>query len=294
MELTNNNYLRGSGSGETWRVEIDPPQRKVGTYYHETCRAAEMIWSQKQGPLYILYSGGMDSEYALSVFLSLGMRVVPVIMTFDPDYNSHDIQHATSFCEHRGLSYIKFSLNFDHFVKTHQLLDIATKHGIGSYKMIPPMWLANQLGDGTVITGNDPPLLRYTQENGNCLEELQYIHSQFGFWRKEGIHGTPFFLSYTPEMMLAFLKEPVIHEFGTTSSRIPDTNQIKRDVFNNNGGKFIINPRPKYTGYEKIWRMPISQHPDLIEIDSWKQYQGVSLFKYDDICNWLSKYQNVV
>ena len=51
MELMKDNYIRGSGSGDTWHVDIDPPKRKVGTYFQETLIAMEHVNDVRNGEI---------------------------------------------------------------------------------------------------------------------------------------------------------------------------------------------------------------------------------------------------
>jgi len=43
MEYTKNKYLYGTGTGDTWHVNIDPPTRKVRTYFEETVEAVKLV-----------------------------------------------------------------------------------------------------------------------------------------------------------------------------------------------------------------------------------------------------------
>ena len=103
MQISKNNYICTTGTGDTFTVTIDPLPIKFDNYYLESCKAAEEIYNLKQGKLYLMYSGGVDSEYALSVFLSLGMDVTPVIVRMSPYYNEHDFKYASNFCDSKNL-----------------------------------------------------------------------------------------------------------------------------------------------------------------------------------------------
>ena len=100
IPLSKNNYIRQSGSGTTFNIEIDPLPTSFDSYFVESCRAAEEIYNLKQGKLHLMYSGGIDSEFMLSVFLHMKMDFVPVIVQLNPNYNTHTIQttHLTSVC----------------------------------------------------------------------------------------------------------------------------------------------------------------------------------------------------
>lgn len=293
MQLVDNNYLRGSGNGPTWTVEIDPPRRPVKSYYEEAVIAAEMIWAQKQGKLNLLYSGGLDSEYVLSVFLKLGMDIQPVIMNLKSStghiYNSHESRYAFSYCQQKGLSPTVIDLDFDQFIENGKFLSIAESVQCAAYQLPASMWLASQI-DGTVITGNDPPHMKLNHvDNLWYLDEEEIIHSQFNYFRKYSVYGTPFFLSYTPEMMLSFLLDPTMvalanHQYpGKTG-----TNSTKVHVFNN-GTNFNLVQRVKQTGYEQIEKSPIFDHPDIQKVISWKdKWLGTSDHQYHAVVAKLS------
>ena len=293
MQLVDNNYLRGSGHGDTWHVDIDSPRRPVKSYYEETIIAAEIIWAQKQGPLNLLYSGGLDSEYVLSVFLRLGMDIKPVIMNIRSHdgsvYNLHEAKYAFKFCDQHGLTPTVIDLNFDKFVESGELLSIAESVQCAAYQLPASMWLASQV-DGTVITGNDPPHMKLNVNDRLWyLDEEEIIHSQFNYFKQYNVYGTPFFLSYTPEQMLSFLLDPTMEALA--NHKFPGkvgTNSTKVDVFNN-GTRFNLEQRVKQHGYEKVAKSPIFNHPDIQTVISRKdRWLGTSDHQYHQVVARLS------
>jgi hypothetical protein len=288
MQLLDADYMRSSGNGPTWSVEIDPARRPIKSYYEETCIAAEMIWAQKSGPLQLCYSGGLDSEYVLAVLTKLGMKVEVVIMR--NDYNYHETQYAFKYCTDHNIVPTIVDLDFDHFVDSGNMIEIAQSMKCAAYQIPASMWLAKQL-DGTVLTGNDPPHMKLHHE-GWYLDEEEIIHSQFNWWRQNNIQGTPFFLSYTPELMLSFLLDPAMQDLA--NNRYPGklgTNSTKVQVFNRDSG-FNLTQRVKQTGYEKIEQSLIFQHPDIQTIISWKdKWKGTSDHPYHEVVHKLSNGQ---
>jgi hypothetical protein len=103
MQLSKNNYILPSGMGSTFGVLFDELSKQYDNYFVESCRAAKEVYDLKQGKVYMLYSGGVDSEYALSIFLSLGMDITPVIINLNPNYNDFDIKYATDFCNRKNM-----------------------------------------------------------------------------------------------------------------------------------------------------------------------------------------------
>jgi hypothetical protein len=291
MEIVYNNYLRSSGSGPTWNVEIDPPSRPVGTYFEETIRAAEMIWSQKQGDLYLCYSGGLDSEFALSVLRHLGMTVTPVIMC--TQYNQIERQYAFDYCDAHNIKPVVINLDLDEFINSGEMLEIAKSIQCGAWQIASNMWLTSQL-DGTVITGECPPHLKKV-ENIWYHDEDQIYHSTVTYFKNNGIYGTPFFMNYTAEMVYAFLTDPTITNLA--NNRIYGklgSHSSKVHVYNNNGNSFVLENRTKLHGYETVKDSPIFQHKDISFLTGMQsEWWGLSDTEYHSMIDTLKSGQIV-
>ena len=287
IDLIYNNYLKISGSGPTWDVKINSPSRIPKTYYEETAIAAEMIWAQKQGPIQLCYSGGLDSEYVLCVFLELGMDIQPVIMR--TQYNHPETQYAFKLCENKNIKPIVIDLDYDDFVESGKFLKIAEDTKCGAYQYVANMWLTSQL-DGTVLTGDSNPHLFLNEDKIWYVDEIEPTYRQFDYFNKNNIYGTPFFISYTAEQYLAFLLDPTIKKLA--NNEIPGktgSHSSKVHVYNNQD-KFKLEPRTKLTGYELVEKSPIFNHPDMQLVNSWKNtYWGSSNHEYYSLTDALLK-----
>lgn len=303
MDLTKNNYLYGKGHGNTWNVNIDPPKKKVKTYFEETLDAVEYVYSNKTGKFQVLYSGGLDSQYVCEVLLHLKMDFDPIIIELtDHDgsvMNQHDIVYAYEFCKSRNIDPIPYQLNFYEFVESGKNVEIAESVTCCSSALPATMYVASQL-DGFTLLGNDPPYMRYEKDDDVwVLEELEYIHSLLRYYSKYNVNGCPFLLSYTPEMMLSFLLDPNIKKLGT--GQCPGktgSNSTKSHVFNNGSNfnmpvyDFVSQKRVKFTGYEHIYKTDIVNHPNLQIFKEYKdKWNGEYLEPYADVVKRLSIYQ---
>lgn len=282
-EYLKDNYMSGSGNGPTWHVRIDSCTRSVKSYYEETIEAAKHMYETKRSPLYLLYSGGMDSEYVFNVFLELGFKFTPVIIRLS-NYNEHDLLHAFNFCESKGVTPKIVDLDFDNFVTSGKITEIAESIKSCGYEIPATMHVASQL-DGFIVLGNDPPYMKYFADSNTwCLEELELIHSILNYFRLHHLEGSPFLLSYSPEMMLSFLLDPTM--VSLANNQMPGkqgTNTTKVHVFNNGSGYNIKN-RKKYTGYEIIERSEIFNHPNLQKFFEYKKIWGGAHYEpYHDL-----------
>ena len=289
MDLLFNNYMKSSGNGPTWHVDISPAARNVGSYFEETVKTLEYIYNNIDENIYVLYSGGMDSEYVCETLSYLKISYTPVIIDLGHSYNAHDIKFAKEFCERKNIKPFIIDIDYEEFVRSGELLEMATKVNCCSFRM-PATMKAILSVDGFVLTGHDPPYMR--NNNGRWqLEEEETSHSILNFFRNYKAKGCPFVLSYTPEMMLSFLKDPVIEKLAHNG--FPGklgTNSTKVHVFNNNNGAFTMANRQKYTGYEVIDKSPIYDHPDIQTLETYRsKWNGCFRVDYDVIVKQLSK-----
>jgi hypothetical protein len=262
--MIHNKYLRTTGSGNHFKVEIDPPTSFNLNYHENTLRVATKIYESRQGKLYLMYSGGVDSEYVLSVFLSLGINITPVIIKLNPDYNSHDVKYAFDFCESKKLKPIIIDLDFDDFVKSGKIVDIANEFKIGAYQLPSTFSCLNQL-DGTIVMGSHgPPHMTLDQTTNTWMvDEIEPLHTVLKYFEKNKINGCPYFLVHTPEQYLSFLQHPIMQDLA--NHKFPGklgNNSTKGLVYNAVSG-FDLVARQKYTGYENIENSEIFNHPNL-------------------------------
>jgi hypothetical protein len=277
MDLLQNNYMRASGSGDTFHVVIDAPVNKTPNYLEECNRVAELVYANKQGKLYMMYSGGVDSEFTLNVFLSLGMDITPVIIKLNPGYNEHDVKYAFDFCRSKNLEPVIVDINFNDFVKSGQIREIADRYKIGTYQLSSTFHVLPQI-DGTLVMGSHGPPHITKDETTSIwhIDEYEPIWTCLDFFKQNNLYGCPFFLSYTAEQYLAFMQEPIMTELANNQivGKL-GSNSSKWRMFNNLA-PFNMEARPKFTGYENIEQSPIFQHENLQCFEQYKaQWWGI-------------------
>lgn len=302
MELTKNNYLYGTGHGKQWWVNIDPPKNKVKTYFEETVTAIEYVYAHKTGKIQVLFSGGQDSQYLCEVLLKLGIPFEPVIIELRESensiFNDFDIQYAFNFCQAKNLKPVVYDLNFEDFVNSDKIIEIAESATCCAFEMIATMYVVSKL-DGFTLLGHDPPYVRLGSNGIWGLEEKEYEHSLLRYYKKFNLNGCPYILSYTPEMMLSFLIDPTIAKLCT--GQLPGktgSNSSKAHVYNN-GSNFDIEPydfvskkRVKWGGYEKVYESKLMSHPNLQKFTEYKQlWGGEHIEAYTDVVKRLSVFQ---
>ena len=280
-----NNFIRPVGTGPTWKLDIKTLPKKFNNYFIEACQAAEEIYDLKQGKLHVMYSGGVDSEYALSIFLHMGMDVVPVIIKMG-NFNNHDTEYAFSFCQKKNINPLIVDIDFKEFVQsgkfdsTNQIIKTSTPgRAVACYVL--------GLLDGSVVCGEgDPHISKNEETNEWYFDEIEHSYCLENYMEYKGIDGTAFFNGYTPEMFSSFLVDQTMRDLA--DNKIPGklgSHSSKYIVYNRHSG-FNLENRIKYHGYEEIFKIDVINHPDFVKLlpqNTERAYNGHFEMKYYDL-----------
>jgi hypothetical protein len=287
LPLTKNNYIRPTGFGSTFGIALDQLPQTFDNYFKESVAAAEEIYNIKDGKLYMLYSGGVDSEYALNVFIHLKMDITPVIINLAPNYNDFDIEYAINFCNKKGITPLIINLDFDNFVKSGKFLEVSKICRSELYHRAATAYVAGQL-EGCVLLGDGEPYIRQTNSIWN-IEIYEHEYAIWNYFVSKGIHGTTHFNGYTPGMMISFLSDSRIvdlennHVYGKLGS-----NSSKFIIYNRDSD-FNLEERPKYHGYEKIETSEIFKHEAFKELKiigkEWNGLYSKDYFSFMKTCH---------
>jgi hypothetical protein len=279
IPLSKNNYIRTRGFGDNFKVEIDPVI-SADNYYNESVLAAEEIYSLKEGQMYVMYSGGIDSEYALSVFLELGMAITPVIIRLG-NYNEHDIKYAMDFCHAKNITPKIINFDFDEFVKSEKILDVALESRSMLYHRPATAYVASQL-DGTILLGDGEPYIRLNKNTNTWnLEIDEHDFAVCNYLVAKGIPCVPHFNRYRPGMMSSYMLDPRMQELAEHKHPGKLGSNSSKAYMYNRTSPFKLESRQKYTGYEIIEESEIFKHPVFAQMeDQCKKYNGLVAIDY--------------
>ena len=286
MQISKNDYIRHCGTGDTFSISIDRLPAKFDNHYIEACRAAEEIYNLKQGKLYLMYSGGVDSEYALNVFLSLGMDVTPVVVRMNPYYNAHDFKYASDFCDSKNITPVIIDIDLKEFITSGKILDIAKSMRSSVYQYSTTAHAISKL-DGTIICGDGEPYIN--NQNGVwSVTVYEYDYALVNYYKDNNIHGTPHFNRYTPEMMISFLTTTRMREL--TENKHPGKlgSNSSKGIIYNDVSNFGLTLRPKYHGFELVETNDIFKHDVFKEFNT-LPWTGIYHEEYNSFLKRLCK-----
>lgn len=275
MQFVKNNYYGPHDHGPQFTVHINPLPVSHRGFFRECLAAAEEIDALKVGKLHLLYSGGLDSENVLSVFLHAGIPIVPVIINMIQGYNTHDTDYAFKFCKVRGIKPLVINVDFDHFVTSGKILEVARVCRTEIYHRALTAHIAEQL-DGTVLCGDGEMYIRLNKTTSQWEVHMdEHEFAVYRYFAAKGIHGTTHFNTYRPEMMSAMITDPIM--VNLANNRYPNklgSNSSKHMIYNRESN-FNLVARPKFHGYERVMESAIFKHPHFQQIrEQGKMWNG--------------------
>lgn len=211
-------------------------------------------------PIYLLLSGGLDSEVAARAFLDAEVPFTAAVVKYKTNaqeraWNYHESKHADAFCTKYSVNKIDLILNPVKFFASNEVREIADISQTRSGQLACSMWAARQLGNGYIVLGQGEPYL-YRQFGKWWFREKELIVSWHKFWMFSGIKGTAGFHQYTPDQMLAYLSDPLIQNLVNSSESAvgePLNNaDIKQQLYQNHYPDADFLSRKKYTGFERM------------------------------------------
>jgi hypothetical protein len=286
LDLSFNNYFSTENHGSQWKINLKPCSRTmIDTFHNESVRAAKIIYEQRQSPITLLFSGGLDGEYMIRVFQTAKIPFKVAIISYGK-YNQHDTKYAYDFCNNYNITPITVDIDIKHFIESGKIADIATTAKCCAYQMPSIMHGLTKL-DGTLIMANGEPYIKKYDTEWRW-QETERVNSYMHWFKQQSLDGTPDFLRYTPEMTLSFITDPVISSIvnnpytGKLSSRTS-----KHTLYSIN---YTFAPRPKYTGWEEIEKTSLMNNEVFNEIEQLKdKYNGQYEVEYNSLIKSLQE-----
>lgn len=245
---------------QKWFVEYGKCQTEPLTFYDECLRTARIIKENTTEKIWILFSGGVDSEVALRSFVMQKIPIKVAILRFKNDLNIHDIAHAVVVCEQLGIEYTFFDLDITSFWEKEGLKYASATQCISPF-LLSTMWLVDQI-DGFPILGSGECLLVKRVPSTYIPGVSPYLNSEWDLWEKEKIaawyrhfivtdrEGCPGFFQYTPEIICSYIQDSYVQKLinNQIAGKL-STESSKLKIYQQH---FQIFDRKKYTGFEKV------------------------------------------
>lgn len=240
---------------DQWFAVYGRCKRSPKNFYHECLITARRIAEIANQPIWVLMSGGIDSEVVAQSFYLAEIPFNVAICRYRGGLNEHDYIYAVQFCEKYGVPYQFYDLDILRFWNSEGLQYAIDSQCI-SPQLIAVMWLMDQV-PGYPVLGSGECLLEKKQNSCEWeLWEKEKVASWYRHLQLRGRPGCPGFFQFTPEIMLSYLLDPDVQAMkANLDPRIVSSTQIKQGLYKK---YFDLEDRPKFTGFERVI------HEDLI------------------------------
>lgn len=215
---------------QTYKIHLGYTKRKWGSLRQECITACEYIANKATKPIIVGLSGGSDSQMACIGFREARVPFTVLICKYRYSngeiINQHDIAVAYEFCRRYNISYNELEIDIDDFFK-NRALELARHYCMPKVETIIQTVAMDFVGKNYcyIMAGGDVMMLALRNNVGERLG-LQTFNSRFTepVWTESpvpimqhmvsnGYEGTSKFWLYTPELIAAYLTDPITQDF---------------------------------------------------------------------------------
>lgn len=189
--------------------------RPVKSYYEELLENARVITDTFTGPFSLLFSGGIDSEIILRVYLDLKIPLNVYIFKYENNINLPDYTRAINVCKQLNVTPIVIDFNLQKFFEND-----AYYYWTKSYPF-ETGWLTHmkmtEYLDGIPIIGSGEPFFKRVGKNPFqkypwVFENTEKWHHCAVYHRTIGRPAITDWYEYSPEITVAYLELPYVQD----------------------------------------------------------------------------------
>jgi len=266
MNFTLNNHLtytiddRLFGHRETpyekYKVNvgmIDHDYYKTSNWLQEQYRTADIIYKDFGKDLFVMFSGGTDSEIVIRAFKNIGINPKIAFIKFKNDYNLPDYLLADRIAKELDLDLHVLDFDVKEFYFSGEAHELASEIQCRQIAYLTVYHHIKQL-QAPAVMGGEMLLRRHVSMDDSkwyyCFRENEDA-SAMRFSLKYNLPLVNEWFSYTPEMIAYYLEDPKIQlliadKYNYKLASVSSKNEILQRLFPN------ILDKVKTHGYEKL------------------------------------------
>ena len=268
FDYTHENYFSFGYDGQKFNTRKDensvlwanfaPVKRAHDSFRDECIKTAKLIRTKTSEDLYVLFSGGMDSEIVLRSFIEAGIEINAITVEFEDGLNEHDILWSRKFCKAHNVNHIIKPLNIEKFWR-EMLFDYASPVQCNSPQFPVTMWLIDQTPGFPIIGSGDSEIKRHEGTQDFVFNERENYLTLYLYLIRRNREGVPAFFQYTPELLLSFFEHPILKEyrnFRAKERKLTSISDYKFSIYQHSFPS--LEGRPVFNGFERV--QELDQH----------------------------------
>lgn len=260
-----------------WRIGKMAPAHFFDTWHFKPTSTAWQPMSFKQAvrdalvklqrhglPLYLLYSGGLDSEIILKEAIEANIKITPITIRFKDQLNQHDLAYVEAFAQKFNQDILYLDIDIEAWrtdaTSPYGYLSLVKQYGFVHMATPLYLWARNEINltlqPGICINGSgDLPLAKGPDPKDISNTTWQVFVSIDSQWKR--MHWTnthypndaPLFFMYTPELVGSFINEPEIQICTQVPYKL-SVSSSKKALYHRLWPDLPV--RHKYTGFEHL------------------------------------------
>ena len=302
LTLSHRNHFKFGYNGQWFTERSSPDDQWCVGYGHsewvpedwraECIKTARLIRDDADGDLWVLFSGGIDSEVVVQSFLFASVPIKVGITRFANHLNRHDMIYAVRFCETHGVPYRCLDIDIEKFFHSGEAWRYAERTKCVQPQLLHTMWAMDQVDGYPILGSGECYLVRRDPREGTASDgrpiwdmfEKERIASWFRHLMRTDHGGCAGFFQYNPENMLAFLQDPVVADL--CANRLPghsSTMKLKEEIYRR---YFLLERRQKHHGFENVMHLDDRLRPELER--AFGDHNGIARTSYPDLLEMLA------
>lgn len=256
-------YQKRKGPEDVFQFSYGSIQSPITDWRTANRAAAETIRANFDEPLWILFSGGTDSEVCIRSFLEAKVPVQIATLRFANNLNDHDLKYVEKFSSQYNIKVHYFDLDVAHFWESGDMLSFVDPVACVSPILACHLWLADQVQGVPIIAQGEPHLKKQIPDDyvpGVSayepspwhLYESERLCALYNHFMRQNKPAVPGFFQYLPEQIYSFcfynpimkqlVNNELVGKLGTRTSKNKMVYQYYPEM----------ESREKLTGFENL------------------------------------------
>lgn len=267
-ELTHNNHFKFGFNGlpfsirdsieDKWFVSYGKVERQPWSFRDECIETVRLLRRKTDKTLYVMYSGGIDSEVVLNAFIAADIDNWMIFSLNYKGVNLYDLEQIEKYLDYRGLrnKHQYFDINLKAYWDNDVVEDMK-KYGSVSPQF--PMhinamkYVTNNL-NGYPVVGSAECYFE-KQDNQFVMFEREKVASLYRGLYLNCVEGCAGFFQYTPELMASWILDSEFKNYILNAPDFVESLRLKHLVYKKH---FDLPERIKQTGFEYYKQLDIS------------------------------------
>lgn len=239
---------------ERFKVKFKPIRWPVKPWKEELLVGVRNIVESTNKPIYVLMSGGIDSEIVARILMDLNINFKVLTVRYEYDLNKHDTNYAIRFCEKYNIEQEIVYLNAKEFYSTGIEKYIEQGYRARNIYHYLQLFLLEQLERlGGFGIGGAGEQVYYTINNEVCIRIRPDITLGLDFCKNNNINHHLWLNLSSSEVYGSYLKTDLIELLTSDNNYYinPDYNSVEKILLCH---RFWpeMERRNKYTGFEHL------------------------------------------